>query len=124
MTYALLGLLALAYLGHWPINVLFGIDPQLSFYISRGLMGVALFFAAIKLSNLTAWRWSCYVGMFLEASSVVGGIGYYLDKRLPDIWEGLVDIQTGLPLYWVGVAALALVAGAIEYESRNGPKGN
>lgn len=118
----MLGLLALSYLGHWPINALFGVDPQLCFYVSRGMMGVALFYMAIKLSTLTAWRWTCYAGMFLEASSVVGGIGYYLDKRLPSIWQGLVDVQTGLPLYWVGVVALVVIAGALEYESRHGTK--
>lgn len=122
MKFALLGLMALAYLGHWPINVLFGIDPQVSFYISRGLMGVALFSLALNLSDLTSWRWVCWIGMVLEASTVIGGIGYHLDKRLPDMWQGLVDIQTGLPLYWVGVVALALVAGALEYESRNGKR--
>jgi hypothetical protein len=114
----ILALMGFTYLGHWPLQLLTGIDATLLYYVFRGALGVALFWALRNLEDLTSWRVLCYGGMMFEGSTVIGGIGYHFDKRLPDLWQGLVDIQTGLPAYWIGVAALIFIAGAIEYESR------
>lgn len=114
-----LALLALVYIGHWPIQSLTGIDATVIFYITRGILGMVLFAMCVKLSILTAWRWICYLGMILEASTVVGGFMFALDGSYPPEWQGLIDYQTGLPSSWLVIAALAILAGAFEYESRH-----
>lgn len=118
----LLLLMALTYLGHWPIQVLTGIDATVSYYAFRGALGTALFYVLADAKPMLSWRIMCYGGMVFEGASFLGGVGYLLNKQMPALWQGLLDVQTGLPLYWVGVAIMVFIAGAFEYESR-APKG-
>ena len=100
------------------------------FYVLRGFSGAVLFATIAVLAGMLARRWIwpvvlvCVWGFMEEAETGICRLGLGIGSTAPDVrWHGLCDALTGLPMYWMGVAALGVFGVLIAMKLREKPDG-
>lgn len=106
---------------HYGIDPLCDMIPQLAhasraiFYVMRGLEGAVLFAVICKLRP-ALWP-VCLWGFFEESETAVCRMSAGLSSSpSAEAWSGLCGLQTGLPLYMLGIVVLAILATGRNHE--------